>query len=348
MLRRAWKPVLGTTVLVGTPAYVYYRHYRKPTVETFDIAVKAVGPDGKRQMVTRTIPLLTKDQVDSRLHEHATAQSVARPGGLVWKSTTAHFSSNDPIEDANGNLLIERDASDGAQPGDYLFFAVMDGHAGPHTSRVLADVLIPTVAMELAMRVNDPKASLTDTGVLARVRRLVWPSTPAPNEAAPPNVARANETAFTKLDAQIVNAPLEILSHAVDEEALKKRLIPDLSQHPLATSSIRTAMSGEALFIQLLPLLGLILSPFIGSCALLAMFDTSNRNLYVACTGDSRAVAGVYEETVDGEGVWRVEALSEDQTGRNPNELKRCVEFVLSMGLRMPTAILQSPVGAPC
>ena len=55
------------------------------------------------------------------------------------------------------------------------------------------------------------------------------------------------------------------------------------------------------------------------------MFDTSNRNLYVACTGDSRAVAGVYEETQDGQGVWRVEVLTEDQTGRNPNELKRYV-----------------------
>ena len=66
----------------------------------------------------------------------------------------------------------------------------------------------------------------------------------------------------------------------------------------------------------------------VGSCALLAMFDTSHRNLYVACTGDSRAVAGIYEETTDGKGTWRVEVLSEDQTGRNPNELKRYDIFV--------------------
>ena len=57
------------------------------------------------------------------------------------------------------------------------------------------------------------------------------------------------------------------------------------------------------------------------------MFDTANRNMYVACTGDSRAVAGLYEETADGQGIWRVEALSEDQTGRNPNELKRLVRL---------------------
>ena len=55
----------------------------------------------------------------------------------------------------------------------------------------------------------------------------------------------------------------------------------------------------------------------------MALFDTAHQNLYVACTGDSRAVAGIYEETEDGKGSWRVEVLSEDQTGRNPSELKR-------------------------
>ena len=67
-----------------------------------------------------------------------------------------------------------------------------------------------------------------------------------------------------------------------------------------------------------------------GSCAIMAVFDTANRDLYVACTGDSRAVAGVWEPTEDGKGQWRVEALSEDQTGRNPDEKKRyvlCLKF---------------------
>lgn len=246
MLRRAWKPLLGTTVLAGTPAYVYYRYYNKPTLQTFDVSVRETGPDGKRQMVTRTIPLLTKEQVNTRLREHATSKTTTRPGGIVWKSATAYFSSNDPIEDANGNLLIERDASDNSPPGDYLFYAVMDGHAGYHTSRVLADILIPTVAMELASRINDPKANLHDTGLLQRVKSLVWPSAATPYDANPSNVASAIQDAFTKLDAQIINAPLEILYHAVDQDALKKKIIPDLSGHPLATSSIQTAQSGES------------------------------------------------------------------------------------------------------
>ena len=64
--------------------------------------------------------------------------------------------------------------------------------------------------------------------------------------------------------------------------------------------------------------------PILGSCALMAVFDTAQQDLYVACSGDSRAVAGIWEESADGTESWRVEVLSEDQTGRNPNELKRC------------------------
>lgn len=62
-----------------------------------------------------------------------------------------------------------------------------------------------------------------------------------------------------------------------------------------------------------------------GSCALLAVFDTAHRDLYVACVGDSRAVAGVWEpsEGENDKGHWRIEVLSEDQTGRNPSELAR-------------------------
>jgi len=57
----------------------------------------------------------------------------------------------------------------------------------------------------------------------------------------------------------------------------------------------------------------------------MAVIDTAHRDLYVACTGDSRAVAGIWEENDEGAGSWRVEVLSEDQTGRNPNELERSV-----------------------
>ncbi|OBZ77161.1 Protein phosphatase 2C C10F6.17c [Grifola frondosa] len=304
MFRRAWKPILGTAILVGAPSYLYYK-YSKSTVQTFELPVKTVGPDGKRTMATRAFPLLSKDDVEARLREHASFQSTTRHGGVVWKQATAHLAANDPIEDANASVIIERDTSDSTGPGDFLFFAVMDGHAGPYTSRVLAEVLIPTVAMELSAMINDPNSSVIDPSVTQKIKSLLWSSSGSstPFDADPANVMRTIETAFTKLDAKIINAPLDILANAMDKESLQKKLIPDLSEHPMALMSMQTAMSG--------------------SCALLALLDTANRNLYVACTGDSRAVAGVYEDTEDGQGSWRVEVLTEDQTGRNPNELKR-------------------------
>ena len=75
----------------------------------------------------------------------------------------------------------------------------------------------------------------------------------------------------------------------------------------------------------------------------MAVFDTAHRNLYVAVTGDSRAVAGVWAPSDDGKGVWRVEALTEDQTGRNPSELARSVVVQMNE----PLAILKRP-GLEC
>jgi pyruvate dehydrogenase phosphatase len=105
------------------------------------------------------------------------------------------------------------------------------------------------------------------------------------------------------LDNELIYAPVKLIGSSIDKEAMKKNQIPDLSQHPFALPTLLPAVSG--------------------SCALMAVFDTVQRDLYVACSGDSRAVAGIWEETEGGRGSWRVEVLSEDQTGRNLNELKR-------------------------
>ena len=56
-----------------------------------------------------------------------------------------------------------------------------------------------------------------------------------------------------------------------------------------------------------------------GSCALLSFYDSRSKTLRVACTGDSRAVLGRRSSS----GKWTATALSEDQTGSNPNEVAR-------------------------
>ncbi|KAL6305800.1 protein serine/threonine phosphatase 2C [Sparassis latifolia] len=302
MLRRAWKPVIGTAVLVGAPSYVFYRwYYARPSQESFDLQVRERGPDGKPAMLTRTFPLISKDQADARLAAHAAFSSATRPDGIVWKHATAFLASNDPIEDANDSAIMQRDAADPSAPGDLLFFAVMDGHAGPHTSRLLSKVLIPAVTLELSSRLKAPPQPTFGQSLKSILRPTASSSLPV--DADPEHVTLALQTAFLNLDAELTNAPLQLLAANLDKIAKETRAIPDLSQHPMAMASMLPAMSG--------------------SCALLAMIDTAHSSLYVACTGDSRAVAGVYEESEDGQGVWRVEVLSEDQTGRNPNELKR-------------------------
>lgn len=310
-LRRAWRP-LAAVAAVGGPAYLYYQYRTKQ--ETFEITVKARGADGKPEMQTRTFPLLPLKVLEARLQQNANANTHHRPDGLVWKHTTASLASNDPIEDANANAIVTRDEEDPAAPGDFLFFAVMDGHGGYETSQLLSKVLIKAVAAKIFALNSSQNADSASSGWFSGLRNSLWgsPSTPAQSsrdpqstpDADPRRVSGAIEEAFVELDQEILNAPLRVLAANVDEETRKKGIIPDLSKHPLALKTMHPAISG--------------------SCALMAVLDTVHRNLYVAVTGDSRAVAGIWEPSEDGKGRWRVEVLTEDQTGRNPNELARC------------------------
>ena len=79
----------------------------------------------------------------------------------------------------------------------------------------------------------------------------------------------------------------------------------------------------------------------------MALVDPLQRDLYVACTGDSRAVAGIWEDNNDGTGKWRVEVLTEDQTGRNENEAKRCVHCAHNP-LMFSFTFIQDTSGTPC
>ncbi|KAI0403476.1 protein phosphatase 2C [Xylaria palmicola] len=102
---------------------------------------------------------------------------------------------------------------------------------------------------------------------------------------SPEAIDAAMKTGFTRLDYDIVH---------------------DSVDKVLKSNSKRVAAE----------LLGPALS---GSCALLSFYDSSSQTLRVACTGDSRAVLGRRSNS----GKWTATALSEDQTGSNPNEVAR-------------------------
>ncbi|KAH7350057.1 pyruvate dehydrogenase [Plectosphaerella cucumerina] len=63
-----------------------------------------------------------------------------------------------------------------------------------------------------------------------------------------------------------------------------------------------------------------LLPGYAGSCALLALFDPVTSTLYVACTGDSRAVLG---RKASPSGRWEATPLSVDQNGSNAEEIAR-------------------------
>lgn len=255
MLKRLWKPVVGATLLVGAPSYLYFKYTSKPAPrKTFDLPVRVRGPDGKAVMMNRPIPLLTREEVDARLNEHAEAVSTIRPGGIVWKQATAFLAANSPIEDANASKVIERDPSDVSSPGDLLFFTVMDGHGGPYTSRLLSKVLIPAVALELALLIHGPDNAPPKASVLQDVRSLIWPAkttSPRPSDADPQQTSLAIQRAFAKLDSEIVDSPLRLLADEMTKTDADKNLIPNLSQHPMAIASMLPAMSGESDHISL-------------------------------------------------------------------------------------------------
>jgi len=251
MLRQAWKPVAAAAV-VGTPAYFYYAS-KSQHHQSFDLPVKVKGPDGRPEVATRTLPLLPMSTLDPRITENATVNShFTTPGGFNWRYTTATLASNDPIEDANAQQVIQRDEADPSAPGDYLFFAVMDGHGGRETSQLLSRVLINAVVLELNDLISKPN-STPSPGLLQSIRSQLWPPssqpTPAILDAQPQRVSRAIEDAFIKLDTELLNAPMQILVNNLDAEARKNKVIPDLSQHPLALPSMLPAISGQFLIL---------------------------------------------------------------------------------------------------
>lgn len=247
MLRRAWKPILGTTVLVGGPTYLYYRYYSQ-SKETFTLGVRVRDADGKPTVHKQKFPMITMDEVNQRLAQNASSKTTVRPG-VVWKQATAQLSSNNPIEDAYSSVFVQRDPTDPAAPGDLLLFAVMDGHRSYHTSQLLSKILLPTIGLELQQLINTP-ASVGETktsSTLETLKSWAYPSS-APStiaDADPQRVAHAIQSAFVQLDWEITNAPLRLLSENIDKLSLAKQF-PDLSQHPMALATMQPAISGQS------------------------------------------------------------------------------------------------------
>ena len=252
MIQRGWRPILATTAILGTSGYLYQRYLQRRArgsglPETFDLNLPTRGPDGKRVLMSRTFDLLPMTEVERRLKALQSDQREERPGGIVWRYTTAQLPSNSPLEDAYASAIVQKDTSPDAPNGDLLFFAVMDGHSGRHTSQLLSRTLIPAVALELKTLADDPSSytqTSDSTGYFGKLKSIFSSSSPSkpliPYDANPTYVSLAIQTAFANLDSQIINAPLRILA----EHLKQSKDLPDLTQHPMAVASMLPALSG--------------------------------------------------------------------------------------------------------
>lgn len=253
---------------------------------------------------------------------------------------TSSLSSNQPCEDDSVFSVLERDgpeASTSANSKDLVFFGVFDGHSGWHTSKLLRERLISYVARELHnVYLGTPHyqqlrlQSLANSGspeeqkeaqqmpikpAESFFRRLLssgWVTkSPSGNyvlkdlDADEGIVTSALRNGFRALDADIVLSPIRLLE--------RQGLFSSRSG-VVGASGPGNVSEAQANALQtLLPAMS-------GSCALLAFVDAARQRLHVACTGDSRAVMGTWDEST---AKWKVDVLTEDQTAKNLKEAER-------------------------
>lgn len=324
---------------------------------TFSVRSKAQG--GGYKVVTALAP----DEVDNVLRAHERSTRVDRPPGAcrVARFDTNSVASNAPCEDKRAEVIVERDwpaPGSHADKGDLCFFAVMDGHAGAATSTLLAQKLIPFVALELdklfrqAAEYAQMTAQKNQGGSWLSLGGLLGKSSPRPPGPHPPAaspesdpdlVERALRTAFLNLDKEICATPVELLHEyeislaALPSASLPQGRVVSASSSAPAPDAAGSSTLGDKGFKTLFnsrppeqegPSLDArqkaayaALRPAMnGSCALLTYIDSARGDVYVACTGDSRAVGGFWDAKA---GVWTFEPLSVDQTGRNLDEVAR-------------------------
>ncbi|GAA5998039.1 type 2C protein phosphatase PTC5 [Rhodotorula paludigena] len=264
----------------------------------------------------KTLNLLTAAETNARLKENEASFAVSRRNNPLLRYDTNNLASNSPIEDSSCCTILERNDASKVQ-GDLVFFGVFDGHSGWQTSHLLSSALVPYVARELDLvfRGADPYLSLLSPSPSKPSSSSsifsLFSSSPSPHKPQldqhDPIMQQAIKNAFTKMDHEIVSAPVRLL-----DKLEKEGKLPSMA----ATKSGGFGVEHSEALNTLLPALS-------GSCALLAFLDAGRNKLHVAVTGDSRAVMGVWVPDGKDGGKWRVEPLSEDQTGRNPKEVAR-------------------------
>ncbi|GJJ07170.1 hypothetical protein Clacol_001370 [Clathrus columnatus] len=307
-IRRNPYGALATLSLTGIAgsSYYYLTHREQIALanQTFQIPVRRKDPrTGTSRTVMQKLPVIPPDVAEHILNQNISSRSFDKDG-VRWNWHTAVVASNHPIEDAHTSAVH----------GDWMFFGVFDGHSGNATSLTLEKGLINTVKSELSENgidldeEKDKKEQINKSGTGHTSSSFIqaWKNSNKPTEpfTTPAiSISHAIRSAFKNLDDTLLDVPIRLMD-TVSSSGASSQPASDFD------SPLRTNKSARA-FVE---------AALNGSCALLAVLDTYRRNLYVACTGDSRAVAGIWDAK---RRSWSVDVLSDDQTGLNPDEVAR-------------------------
>ncbi|KAI9339284.1 phosphatase 2C-like domain-containing protein [Obelidium mucronatum] len=166
----------------------------------------------------------------------------------------------------------------------------MDGHGGTECANIVQKYLGAYVANALDAALPAQKSTASSWFASKQLAAAAaGGDDDGPDPVRKEAITKALISAFTRLDDDIVNGGIDV------------ELAPtDVTTADIIRKHLRPAIAG--------------------SCTLLAFID--GNDVYVACTGDSRAVIG--RRKVDG--VWESVDLSVDQTVRNATEYSRLLD----------------------
>lgn len=271
----------------------------------------------RKNEVTRAFKSSTTGSVVTRFDNNWVGSNAVCEDRHVEDFLSRDFLSMESVadftKDKDWGKLLDADAA------SVKLFSVIDGHGGTGMADALTEKLHPAIALSLrcaiaggTVRHNDPLSAMRKcsqgaldflssyqhfecTGVAAAPQHALTSGINPSREV----ISEALSAAYTNLDYEVCAKPLqEMLARWSGDKVDYK--------------------DGPASAIQ-------------GACAVSVMVDEDSQNVYVAHSGDTRAVAGYWIPAHTGpwgthfEGGWRCEVLTADHTAQNPNEIERSV-----------------------
>jgi pyruvate dehydrogenase phosphatase len=193
--------------------------------------------------------------------------------------------------------------------GDRHYYGVFDGHAGNSLSLFLAQTLVPHIEATIQRALEKVEVKSEERDKLIQL---------------------AIKHAFLSIDHDIVQDPINMVNAEIQAAANKRQTdsenaierteeeVQGKIGKPCTTLGLnRPTELGEAYELAMM-----------GSCALLVILEPSLNRMHVACTGDSRAIQGTWDETSK---LWKVLQLTEDQTSENPKEAAKSVQVHINL-----------------